>query len=291
MLDPLSVRRAALAAVLPDLRCPVCATSLDLGQDRVVCGRGHSFDLARQGYLNLNVGRAVPASADPAAMIAARQAFLASGHYAPIADALRASALRFAGDRAGLVVDLAGGTGYYLSHVLDALHHHRGLCLDLSSPALSRAARAHPRAAAVGTDVWQPLPLASRSAAAVMSVFGPRNAAEIQRILDPDGTLIVLTPTERHLSELIEPLAMLSVDKAKPERLAAALQGFEIMDSQPVSYRMTLRHPDVAALAGMGPSAYHTSAQALAARIAALPEPVEVTASVLVNAYRIPSGR
>jgi SAM-dependent methyltransferase len=94
----------------------------------------------------------------------------------------------------GLVADLAGGTGYYLAGILDALPHRHGACIDLSVPALRRAARAHPRAAALGADVWQPLPLADRSAALVVSIFGPRNAAETGRILIPGGTLIIATP-------------------------------------------------------------------------------------------------
>ena len=88
--------------------------------------------------------------------------------------------------RPGLVVDLAGGTGHYLAGVLDALPHRNGACLDLSVPALRRAARAHPRAAALGADVWRPLPLADRSAALALGIFGPRNAAETGRILGPE---------------------------------------------------------------------------------------------------------
>ena len=74
---------------------------------------------------------------------------------------------------------------------MDALPRRHRVCIDLSVPALRRAARAHRRAAALGADVWQPLPLAGRSAAVMLSIFGPRNAAETGRILAPDGTLII----------------------------------------------------------------------------------------------------
>jgi 23S rRNA (guanine745-N1)-methyltransferase len=158
-------RRRALAAVVAYLRCPACAGPLHLGRSRLACGRGHSFDIACHGYANLTAGRHDPGLP-------------------------------------GLVVDLAGGTGHYLAGVLDALPHRHGVCLDLSVPALRRAARAHPRAAALGADVWQPLPFADRSAALVVSIFGPRNAAETGRVLAPDGTLIIAAPGPRHLGEL-----------------------------------------------------------------------------------------
>jgi 23S rRNA (guanine745-N1)-methyltransferase len=111
-------------------------------------------------------------------MVVARDRFLGRGHYQPVAASVRSLAAQCDQREHGLVVDLAGGTGYYLAKILDALPHRHGVCLDLSAPALRRAARAHPRAAAIGADVWQHLPLATDSAAVVLSVFG---AAEPRR--------------------------------------------------------------------------------------------------------------
>jgi len=49
---------------------------------------------------------------------------------------------------------------------------------------------------------------------------------------------------------------------------------------------MSVDHRALEALVGMGPSAWHATADVRAARIAALPDPVLVTASVLVADYR-----
>src|SRR5215469_9975307 len=174
---PPAARRAALEAAAVHLRCPVCGDPMRSTTTQLICGNGHGFDIARQGYVNLTTGRANPGTADTASMIAARERFLGGGHYRPLARALRSLAARYEPGGPGLVADLAGGTGYYLAGILDALPHRHGACLDLSVPALRRAARAHPRAAALGADVWQPLPFADRSAALVLSIFGPRNAA------------------------------------------------------------------------------------------------------------------
>jgi 23S rRNA (guanine745-N1)-methyltransferase len=194
MADP-GLLPPALRTVLPALRCPVCGTRLQAEPRRaLVCQAGHRFDLARQGFVTLRSGRTDPGTADTPAMVAARERFLSGGHYRPIKAALSATVAEALIDGpAGLVVDLAGGTGAYLSDVLDALPDRTGLCLDLSRPALQRASRAHPRAAAVGADAWQPLPLADGCAAAVLSVFGPRNPPEIERVLAPGGVLVTVS--------------------------------------------------------------------------------------------------
>ena len=279
-------RRRALAAVVTYLRCPSCAGPLSLSGGRLACGRGHSFDLARQGYANLTAGRTGPGTADTTAMVAARDRFLGGGHYQPLAAAVRSLAAHYDRRGPGLAIDLAGGTGYYLARTLDALPHRHGVCLDLSVPALRRAARAHRRAAALGADVWQPLPLAARSAAVVLSIFGPRNAAETSRILTPDGTLILAVPGAAHLRELTGPLGMIGIDQRKPRRLAEAYRGYTPSEVITVNYQLKLDHADLTALVTMGPSARHITPQDLAARIGGLPSPVTVTVDLQIRALR-----
>ncbi len=285
--------RSALDAAVLALRCPHCAGPLRRAGDELHCGRGHSFDIARQGYVNFAVGRIRGASPDTASMVAARARFLSRDHYAPIGDALGSVAASLARDNGddGIVLDLAGGTGYYLAAVLRRVPGRTGVCVELSKPALRRAAAAHPRAAAIGADVWQGLPVADQSAALVLSVFGPRNSAETNRVLARGGAFVVVTPTHRHLGEVIAPLGMLTVDAAKAERLAASTSGLEQISSGALDYRVALTHPDLSDLVAMGPSAHHVQPAQLAERLGALADPLPVTVSVTVSAYRAGSGR
>ena len=178
------------------------------------------------------------------------------------------------------------GTGYYLARVLDALPARHGACVDLSAPALRRAARAHPRAAALGANAWQPLPLADGAAALVLSVFGPRNAAEIRRVLAPGGALIVATPGPDHLGELRRSLGLIGIDERKTERLADAFGGYPGAGVTALRYQLALRHAGLTDLVAMGPSARHIGPGDLAERVAALPEPVAVTVDVEVRSYQ-----
>jgi 23S rRNA (guanine745-N1)-methyltransferase len=279
-------QRRALEAAAAYVRCPVCSAPVRLGEDQVTCGRGHSFNIARQGYVSLVSGRGGPGTGDSAAMVMARDRFLGGGHYQPVADAVSALAARLDPGGPGLVVDLAGGTGYYLARVLDALGGRLGACVDLSAPALRRAAGAHPRAAAIGADAWQSLPLADGSAALVLSVFGPRNAAEIRRVLVSGGTLIVATPGVDHLMELRQSLGLIGIDERKAARLADAYGDYARSAVTAVRYLLRLGHGDLTDLVAMGPSARHIDADALTGRVAALPTPVTVTVDVEVRSYQ-----
>jgi 23S rRNA (guanine745-N1)-methyltransferase len=277
-------RGRALADAAPLLRCPVCAAELEVHGDALGCGSGHRFDVARQGYVNLLGGDARPGTADTPAMVAAREAFLDRGHYAPLAQAVAAAVPA----SASCVVDLGAGTGYYLRWALDAAPSAVGLALDISKHAARRAARAHPRAAALVADAWAALPVRDGVASVVLSVFAPRNADEIARVLSPDGLLIVAAPTPRHLAGLVGPLGLVTVDGRKGERLDQQLGGaFVLADTAVVSSALHLSHEEVLALVGMGPSARHLSGEELARRVAGLDAPVSVELAVTVSAYRL----
>jgi 23S rRNA (guanine745-N1)-methyltransferase len=266
-----------LADIAPLLRCPNCGASPALRERVVVCPNGHSFDVARQGYVTLMPPRGRHASGDTSAMVAARGRFLGAGHYAPIAAGVAEAAVA----TPRTVVDLGAGTGYYLAAVLDSRPRARGIALDASRPALRQSARAHPRAAAVGCDIWRELPVKDGAADLVVDVFSPRNGAEIARVLAPDGALVLVKPTARHLHELVERLGLVSVDADKEARVDAALSPeLSRTDRTELEFAMNLTGDDVRALVGMGPSARHVEAAAIVAPGAT------VTASVTIETFR-----
>ncbi|MEA2420691.1 MAG: rRNA (guanine745-N1)-methyltransferase [Thermoleophilaceae bacterium] len=303
----------ALDNVLPLLRCPLCATTLarDGAAAAVRCGEGHSFDVARQGYLSLLAGEGAH-TGDTAEMVAARERVLAAGHFERLAAEVTAAVAERApgvGERAAVaeraqgvgepavgeraqgepaspacILDLGAGTGWYLARLLDALPAARGLAVDVSKPALRRAARAHPRLAAVACDAWRPLPLRDGAVAAVLNVFAPRDAAELARVLAPGGLAVVVTPAPAHLGELVAPLGLLAIDARKDERLAERLSPhLDIVDRRELEWTVRLDHAAARDLAAMGPSAFHVSPAELDQRVAALPQSLEVTAAVTLT--------
>jgi 23S rRNA (guanine745-N1)-methyltransferase len=273
------------AAVLEDvvdlLRCPVCGNALAHAGAALRCPVGHSFDIARQGYVNL-----VPGRADTPEMVEARDAFLTAGHYRRLSEALAEEGASVSGN--GAIVDLCAGTGHHLAAVLEALPDRQGIAVDASTAALRRAARSHPRAAAVGADAWKPLPLRDEVAAIVLSVFAPRSAEELARILAPQGALIAVTPTTRHLHELVGPLGLLSVPDDKEDRLDGQLSPhFTLTARRTIEHAMFLTRDESAQIVRMGPSAWHIDDQSVNERLAALPDPLTVTASMRLSTFAV----
>jgi 23S rRNA (guanine745-N1)-methyltransferase len=274
--------------------CPVCGASFTLSGPVLRCATGHAFDVARQGYVNLMPGGARPGTADTAEMVADRAAFLGAGHYAPLASTLGDLVLAdlapgaFADVGGPAVLDAGAGTGHYLAAVLDRLGPPAvGLAIDVSVPALRRAARAAPGIGAIGWDTWQPFPIRPGAVSLILNVFAPRNGPEFHRVLQPGGTLIVATPAEDHLSELVGPADLLTVDQHKDSRLAATLGPyFTLTTRRDLTVPLRLTHTEAATLIGMGPSARHTDPAATRTRLATLPEPIAVTAAFTITLYR-----
>jgi 23S rRNA (guanine745-N1)-methyltransferase len=273
-----------LAEIRALLRCPLCTGELSPVDGGVRCPRGHTFDQARQGYLNLLTGRA-PAGAETPSMIEARAELLDSGHFAFVRDAVTALAASTP-QPPGLIVDAGAGTGYYLAAVLDVLADHLGLALDVAKAAVRRAARAHPRAGAAVCDVWRGLPLADGCAGLILNIFAPRNAEEFRRVLRPGGAVIVVTPDPDHLHELASSLGLIGIDPEKDRRLDETLGRTLTLDHE-ATHGTTLRLDRATAglLVAMGPSAWHLEPSVLASRLAALPDPVDVTARVTLRRY------
>ena len=264
----------SLDTILDLLRCPHCSGRLDRLDRSVRCPTGHTFDIARQGYVNLLGRDPQGRHADTAEMISARDRFLSHGHYRPLADRIATLAADTAATTIG---EFGAGTGYYLAQVLDRVPAARGLATDVSPYAGRRAARAHDRLGAIVADTWAGLPIADRSLDLIMVIFAPRNPAEFARLLRPSGQVLVAAAGPDHLSSIRADLGLLEIEADKRQRLLHQFgDQFRPTHSETVATTLQLNAADLHDLVAMGPNAHHSGNQ-LAERIAALDPPVEVS--------------
>lgn len=176
--------------------CPHCRIALADTPTGAACANGHSFDRAREGYLNLLVGGRLPSqtvAGDTPDSLAARRRFLHAGNYAPIAAALA----EMVGTPSGPVLDAGCGEGYYLSRI-EAPHRFG---LDVSKRAVQMASRLLPDSRFVVASSYR-LPVLDGCVEIVMSVFAPRPFEEFLRVLAPTGRWVTVTPAADHLREM-----------------------------------------------------------------------------------------
>lgn len=273
--------RDALGAALPLLACPHCAGPLsrsDSGADSgpVRCAAGHTFDVARQGYLSLLTGSGTRGlRADDADMVGCRERVQGAGVFDTVTSALVESlqaARRGSAPGPGALLDLGGGPGHYAAACLEALPARDvpvGIGIDLSRYASRRAARVHARLAAIVADAWGTLPLATGVARIALCVFAPRNPDELARVLAPGGVLAIVTPRRGHLAGLTVAGEAVAIAPDKSERLAAQLTGWRAVTSRIVDEPLSVTGEQAADLLLMGPSAWHVDRAAQRRRLAA----------------------
>ncbi|MBZ5603494.1 MAG: methyltransferase domain-containing protein [Acidobacteriia bacterium] len=184
------------------LLCPVrdCHLPLVREERRVVCARGHSFDTARSGYLNLlqPQDRRSKNPGDTPAAVAARRRLHDLGVTQPLLDAVAQIIAVSASD---VVLDAGCGEGFYLG----SLARHSGFDahgVDISIPAIDAAARRYRDCEWIVANADRFLPYADRSFSIVLSITGRMNAAEFRRVLRGGGRLLVALPGPEDLIEL-----------------------------------------------------------------------------------------
>ncbi len=192
------------------LCCPLDKLALQQEDTQLRCTNGHSFDIARQGYVNL-LGSGDKRSRNPGdskEMVVARRAFLNSGHYEPIAHRL-AELVRPLTSVDSVIVDAGCGEGYYLEQLRAQLPASR-LCtptmigFDISRSAVQAATRRFAATWLVASN--RNIPLASGRADCLLSLFGFPVYESFREVLKEDGTLLVVTAGPQHLIELREVL-------------------------------------------------------------------------------------
>ena len=243
-------------------RCPLCGGPLRLLPGRLTCEKGHSFDLAREGYVNLLPAQKKHARepGDSREMVAARRDFLAAGHYAPFAEGLAEIAARLAqGKKSFRVVDMGCGEGYYDRALLPAVQEKaadvRLLGFDISKEAVRLAARAQKQEAAFAVGSCFAAPVRDGWADLAVNVFAPFAREELLRVLKPGGHLIYAVPGPDHLFGLKE--VLYETPYKNPEQ-QVEYEGFARLEEVPVSAEITLEGDEIPALFAMTPYFWKT---------------------------------
>lgn len=250
--------------------CPLCRAPLLRDAVTWRCGAGHAFDVAREGYVNLLPvqNKKSRAPGDSPEMVSARREFLDAGHYAPLRDVLAAMLAPLMATR---VVDIGCGEGYYTTALASSSSADDEIIgIDIARDAVQRAARrvARPKMTWLVASSAA-LPLANASCDLAVSLFAPVPAAEIARVLQTHGHLLIAAPAADHLRALREALFE-DVRAHEPEKILASLDAdFQLREQREVRFPLQLNNAALQQLLVMTPYAWRAKrerSEALAAR-------------------------
>ncbi|MDA8421929.1 MAG: methyltransferase domain-containing protein [Nitrospiraceae bacterium] len=234
------------------LQCPVCRELLLLSADGYQCSKNHTFDAARQGYVNFLLAHKKHSKepGDSPEMIRSRRRFLDLGLYNRVSDNVNeaiAGALRGPEtEGAFTILDAGCGEGFYIKRLKEFLLRGLGsrtldyYGVDISKFAVRQATQRDK------TMNWfvasiNDLPFAASSFDIVLNIFSPANVAEFSRILKETGSLVIVSPGPRHLNGLREIIYPIAREHAAPDIAEQAGGLLALSTTTRVNYRIELK--------------------------------------------------
>ncbi|AXQ28892.1 methyltransferase domain-containing protein [Solimonas sp. K1W22B-7] len=264
--------------------CPVCRQPLSRDAKSWHCLREHSFDVAREGYINLlpvQQKNSREPGDDPQTVMARRE-FLQAGHYQPLRDALLALAAPL---QSQSLLDIGCGEGYYTGALAAVSAQVTGI--DIARPAIRIAAKRYPEVTwLVGSGAH--LPVADGTVDLVCNIFTQLHVAEMHRVLRPEGHVLVVTPAAGHLRRIREQL----FDEVRPydkDKFLGAFEAqFELRSRQELQFPLSLAQPGLRQLLQMTPYAWKAKPERRAALEASERQDTEAAFSLLLFRRRPP---
>ena len=228
-----------------NLACPIDGDGLETSDKQLICKNGHTFDLARQGYINLLPvqHKRSKQPGDSKAMVLARRRFLDTAIYQPIAERLSETVYTQVCDKNEVcLLDAGCGEGYYFDFLYKSLAMKQGtnvlsfIGLDISKDAIIQSTKRNKQISwIVGTN-RQP-PLLDESVDIIICLFGFFSADGFNRVLKPGGRIILVDPGSGHLKELRE-IIYPEINKTDTIETSSDIKSnFQQIDSEKLQYK------------------------------------------------------
>ncbi len=234
------------------LQCPVCRNPLLNSSDGYQCSNNHTFDAAREGYVNVLLSHKKNSKepGDGKEMIRSRRRFLDLGLYDRISNGINEAV---AGDlpgtgseRAFNILDAGCGEGFYLKRLKEFLMQRPRTRIpveyygvDISKFAVRQAAQRDRTMDWFVASIID-LPFAQSSLDLILNVFSPADFPEFSRVLRETGGLLIVSPGPRHLNGLREVIYPNAREHAPSTISEEAEQLFSLSSETRINYPLEL---------------------------------------------------
>ena len=225
------------------LICPVCGNELSRDENRLCCKNGHSFDIAKEGYVNLLTGsKSGNKTGDSKESARARHEFLQKGYFSFLKDEISKKLN-------GTVLDICCGEGYYDDYSGELYG------FDLSKE-MARLAAKRKNGGHYFVANLKAIPIKSESIDTAIHIFAPFNDGEFARVLKSGGRLYSVVPAPDHLFELKKLIYDTPYfnDENYPDG-----KNLRLILTQKISLTVNIPREDLKTLFSMTPYFYRTS--------------------------------
>lgn len=246
--------------------CPLCQQPLSISERQYRCSNQHSFDLAREGYVNLLPVQQKKSKqpGDNEQMMQARRLFLQAGWYNPLVEQITEQLTHRTN---GYLLDLGCGEGYYSGQLHQKLADVTQYGIDISKVAIRSAAKAYPDIQFAVASSYQ-LPFAANSFDQLLRIYAPSLDSEIARVLKAGGHILSVSPAPEHLLQI--KAAIYPQVRYHSEEIIN-INGLVHRQRQRLSFDLSLPSADLINLITMVPLGWKFSTEKLAAFVDTAP--------------------
>ena len=270
--------------------CPVhrCGRGLHWGKRSCICPAGHTFDIARSGYVNLLLPQDKRANnpGDTKAMVGSRRRLLDAGLGERLLEGLAAALAKIPIPRGARVLDVGCGDGFYLAALVNRFGLE-GYGVDISTAAVDAAAQRYPGPRWIAANGDRRLPFADRTFDCIMSITARKNPEEFKRLLKPGGRLLLAVPADDDLAELRQAVLGQATAKDRVSLTTAEFERYFVLETRETT-RLAV-HLDVPALSDLLLVTYRGARFSAAAGAAAL-KPLTVTSAAELLCFKLKSA-
>ena len=217
------------------LRCPVCSSPFSFGNDNksLVCGNGHNFDIAKQGYVNL-CGGSMGKLYEDRELFRARRAIYDAGFFKGVEEKASACLKGIFPEGGGVIVEAGCGEGSFLSFLWKENPENKYIGLDISKSAVKMAAQKSREICWLVADVCK-IPVRDKSIDCIIDMLTPANYGEFDRILKPGACIIKIIPNDGYLIELRQGLGLKGYENKEVDSFFS--RHFDLKGRQRIQYR------------------------------------------------------
>ncbi len=182
------------------LICPICRGALEEKENGLECNNNHRFDYAKEGYINLHIGKNSKNPGDDKTMVNSRREFLNKGFYENISNKLN-EILRQELDGHNRILDIGAGEGYYTNRMKQEFLDADVYAIDVSKEAMKKSSKSYKNIKWFVTS-GSNQPFSDNSFDVVTVLFSKLFSNEYRRVLKKDGILLVISPNKDHLVDI-----------------------------------------------------------------------------------------